>query len=367
MAETFALGSLVIPGPYVQVRAEGLIGAPAVSTGNIGIVGTAATGDGETRLVSTFAEALAAFGVYDEFEGEDEEDGATLNLVRGLEVLYRNGGGTVFARALPAGANQAAFTAAYTELVKEDVNILVAPELTTTEAKDVLGPILETAENAGEDLIAVIGSDVDPTEEDALATIRESVPSNDRIVMVTPGIVAFDQALGRNVALPGTYAAAAVAGLLSTLSVQSSATNKELPGVSTLSHRFSYGETVNLIGGRLLVLEQRGGVRVVRALTTDEGAFTRITTRRIVDYTKAGVRGVSRPFIGKLNNQRVRAALQGAISGFLTSMLVDEALVGFNLSVTATRADEIAGRAMVNIVLQPVFELEFIPITLTLE
>ena len=363
MAETFTLGALVIPGPYVQVRAEGLIGAPAVSTGNIGIVGTAAQGTGTTRLVSTYAEALAAFGSYDEFG----EDGSTLNLVRALEVVYRNGGGSVFARALAAGANAAAFTAAFTELVKDDVNILVAPELSTADALSVLAPILETSENFGHDLIAVIGSDVDPATTDALTKIKNQVPTNDRIIMVTPGFTAFDQAAGVNVSLPGTYSAAAVAGLLSTLSVQSSATNKELPGVSTLAHRYSYAETANLIGGRLLVLEQRGGVKVVRALTTDDGAFTRITTRRIVDFTKAGVRGVSRPFIGKLNNQRVRAALQGAIGGFLTSMLVDEALVGFNHAVTATREDEIAGRAMVNIVLQPVFELEFIPITLTLE
>jgi phage tail sheath protein FI len=363
MAETFALGSLVIPGPYVQVRAEGLIGAPAVSTGNIGVVGTAAQGVGTTRLVSTYAEAQAAFGPYDEFADGD----GTLNLTRGLEVLYRNGGGAVFARGLAAGANEAAFTAAFNELVKDDVNILVAPELSTDDAKDVLAPILESAENAGRDLIAVVGSDVDPESTDALTKIKGQVPTNDRLIMVTPGMVAFDQAEGSDVALPGTYSAVAVAGLLSTLSVQTSATNKELPGVGALAFRYSYAETENLVNGRLLVLEQRGGVRVVRALTTDDGAFRRITTRRIVDFAKAGVRGVSRPFIGKLNNQRVRAALQGAISGFLTSMLVDEALVGFNLSVTATRDDEIAGRAMVNIVLQPVFELEFIPITLILE
>jgi phage tail sheath protein FI len=363
MAETFALGSLIIPGPYVQVRAEGLIGAPAVSTGNVGIVGTAAQGAGTTRLVSTYAEALAAFGPYDEFDGGS----GTMNLVRGLEVLYRNGGGSVFARGVGTGANQAAFSAAFEELVKDDVNILVAPELTTAQAKDVLTPIVENAEDAGHDLLAIVGSDVDPASTDALTKIKAQVPTNDRLVMVTPGIRAFDQAAGANVLLPGTYAAIAVAGLLSTLSVQTSATNKELPGVGALAHRYSYAETENLIGGRLLVLEQRGGVKVVRALTTDDGAFRRITTRRIVDFTKAGVRGVSRPFIGKLNNQRVRAALQGAINGFLTSMLVDEALVGFSLSVTATRDDEIAGRAMVNIVLQPVFELEFIPITLTLE
>jgi phage tail sheath protein FI len=363
MAETFALGSLVIPGPYVQVRAEGLIGAPAVSTGNIGIVGTAAQGAGTTRLISSYAEALAAFGTYDEFD----DTGKTMNLVRALEVVYRNGGGSVFAHALPTGANQAAYDAAFAELVKDDVNILVAPELTTATAKAVLAPVLESAENHGHDLIAVIGSDVDPTADGALDDIKDQVPTDDRIIFVTPGITAFDSALGANVSLPATYSAAAVAGLLSTLSVQTSATNKSLPGVVELEYRYSYSELENLIDARILVLEQRGGVKVVRALTTDDGAFKRITTRRIVDFTKAGVRGVSQPFIGKLNNQRVRAALQGAIGGFLTSMLVDEALVGFNLAVTATRDDEIAGRAMVNIVLQPVFELEFIPITLTLE
>jgi hypothetical protein len=107
-------------------------------------------------------------------------------------------------------------------------------------------------------------------------------------------------------------------------------------------------------------------VRVVRGLTTDDGAFRQITTRRIVDYAKAGIRGVADPFIGRLNNQRVRAALQGAIDGFLTSMLVDEALVGYELSVTATRQEEIAGIATVNVILQPVFTLEFPFVTLTL-
>jgi phage tail sheath protein FI len=365
MAETFALGSLVIPGPYVQVRAEGLIGAPAVSTGNVGIVGTAAKGAGSTRLVSTYDEAVTAFGAYDELN--DTTGKGTTNLVRGLEVLYRNGGGAVYARAVAAGADQAAFTAAYNELVKDDVNILVAPELSTADAKSVLGPILESAENDGHDLIAVIGSDVDPTATDAVSSIGASVPTDDRIVVVTPGIRAFDSAAGEEVALGGNYSAAAVAGLLSTLTVQSSATNKSLPGVVALSHRYSYAEMKALVNARTLVLEQRGGVKVVRALTSDDGAFKRITTRRIVDYAKAGVRGVSEPFIGKLNNQRVRAALQGAINGFLTSMLVDEALVGFQLSVTASRDDEIAGRAMVNIILQPVFELEFVAVTLILE
>ncbi len=47
-------------------------------------------------------------------------------------------------------------------------------------------------------------------------------------------------------------------------------------------------------------------------------------------------------------------------------MVADEALVAYDLSVTATRQDEIAGRAMVNVLMQPTFSITFIPVTLTL-
>jgi hypothetical protein len=364
MAEEFALGELVVPGVYVQVRAEGLIGAPAVSTGNIGVVGTASTGTGRTLLLSEYGEARAGFGDYDAYAA----GAGTLNLSRALEVAYRNGAGVVFARAVAAGADTSDFGEAFEELVKDDVNILVAPELSTEDALTVLGPILETAENNGQDLIAVVGSDVDPsTDADFMASIAEQVPTNDRIVFSTPGFMATDATTGAQVALSGTYSAAAVAGLLSTLSVQSSPTNKALPGVVRLAYRYSYGQTQNLINDRVLVLEQRGGVRVVRGITTDEGAFRQITVRRIVDYAKAGIRGVGNPFIGRLNNQRVRKALQGAIDGFLASMIADEALTSYELAVTATRRDEIEGRAIVNVVMQPTFSIDFIAVTLVLE
>jgi hypothetical protein len=199
----------------------------------------------------------------------------------------------------------------------------------------------------------------------------DDVPNNGRLILTTPGIRAFDAAAnngrGADVDLSGTYAAAAVAGLLSTLAPQSSPTNKVLPGVVRLSHRFPYGEIKRLVSERVLVLEQRQGVRVVRGLTTEDGAFKQITTRRTTDAAKAGIRQASAPFIGRLNNQRVRAALYGAIDGFLTTMVVDEALIGYTLQVTATRADEIAGRAIVNAVIQPTFSIDFVAVTLVLQ
>ena len=59
--------------------------------------------------------------------------------------------------------------------------------------------------------------------------------------------------------------------------------------------------------------------------------------------------------------------LVGAINGFLSAMVADEALISYDLSVTATRADEIAGRAIVNAIIRPTFSIDYVAVTLTLE
>jgi hypothetical protein len=361
MAEEFNVGQLVIPGTYIRVRAEALIAAGGVPTGNIGIVGTAAKGaDKGTQTLSEYAPAVELFDPYDALATKKH------NLVRALEVLYRNGATTVYARAVAAGADTAAFAAAFAELIKDNVQILVAPELATKDALEMLKPLVENGESQGKDMMAVVGSDA--ADDAKTADMLKAIAAGPRIIFTAPGIKARDAAAGgKEVSLPGTYAAAAVASLLSTLSPQSSLTNKTLPGVGDLTRRFSYGEAKDLVDGGVLVLEKREGIRVVRGVTTDKGAFKQITTRRIVDFAKAGIRRAGDPFIGRLNNQRVRKALQGAINGFLTGMVQDEALISYALQVTATRDDEIGGRAVVNAILQPTFSIDFIAVTLVLQ
>ena len=350
-------GEQIIPGTYIRVQAEALISAGGISSGNIGIVGTAGEGTGSTRSLADYASAREAFGAYDAYAGGS----GTLNLPRALEVLFRNGARSVYAYGLPVGATPPDYTTAFNELLKDNVNLLVAPELSTDNAKSVLG-LVNAAESNGKDVIAVIGSD-----QTTAANVIAQVTENKRFILCTPGIRAYDSAAGAEVNLSGSYTAAAVAGLISSLAVQTSPTNKVLSGVTQLNQRYSYTDTAALVSGGVLALEDRRGIRVVRGITTDSGAFGQITTRRITDYAKAGIRQVSNPFIGRLNNERVRKAMQGAIDGFLATMLQDEALTYYQLEVTATRQDEIAGRAIVNVVMQPTFSIDYIRVTLSLQ
>ncbi len=362
MEENFA--EQIVPGTFIRVQADALIAPKGVAYGNVGIVGTAANvsnGDtlGKTQLLSSLEDA------YKVFAASDALTDGNLNLMRGMELLFRNGATTVYAHGIAQGATQTDFTTAVDELLKEDINLLIAPELNTATATTVLKSAVNSAETNARDIIAVIGADA--TTVDAIIDPESGqVNADKRLVLCTPGVQAYDTAAGQNVMLPGNYTSAAVAGLIASLAPQASPTNKTLPAVTTLGTKFSYGELKSLLQANVLPLESRQGVRVVRGITSEGAAFSQITTRRIVDYAKSGIRSVANPFIGRLNNERVRKSLHGAIDSFLATMLVDEALVAYEHEVKASRQDEIAGRCVVNVILQPTFSIDYIRVTLAL-
>ena len=108
---------------------------------------------------------------------------------------------------------------------------------------------------------------------------------------------------------------------------------------------------------------------MLKGVTTQGGGlpFSAIPTRRIVDKAKYGVRSAANPYIGRLNNSRVRAALKATLDAFLTGMVEEEALTGYMLDVTATRAQEIAGQVNVVMTLQPTFSIDYIRVVMTLQ
>ena len=190
---------------------------------------------------------------------------------------------------------------------------------------------------------------------------------SERLIFVAPGIRTNDAASGQEVTLPGAYAAAAVAGLLASFSPHVSPTNKTL-SVGGLEQKYTRPELTQLVQARVLALEVRQGFRIVKGVTTATfSAFAQITTRRIVDYAKYGVRSAASSYIGRLNNERVRGALQTTITSFLNQMLADELLVSYDLSVSATREEERQGIVQVTMVLRPTFSIDFIKVTMFLE
>ncbi len=476
MSET--IGEMILPGTYIEVRAEGLIGVGGISTGNLGVVGTANRGPvNEVRILGSYTEALDTFGSYDRWPGTDTAP--ALTLTRTLEQIFKAGGSTVYAVRVanlavgvtmksmswtvkgdadaalfamvatspgtwansiqaklttPASGpvtleleykrSKESFTGANAgDLVKEindgsrlvrvsdlkdgdkakvpktvaaatggdmggpdgvaatsaeiatglgllasqAVNILAVGGL---DAKTVAGTVLghlEATENDARERLAVLGVSGDDLSKIADDAAKGSSP---RLILVAPGIVADDASRvgepSKSVKLTAPYAAALVAGRLSTLAPHISLTNKDV-AADGLTREYTRAEQKQLLGNRVLVLTKNLGIRALKGITTDTGAFRQISVRRIVDFAKAGVRIGSNPYIGRLNNARVRAALKATLDGFLASMVFDEMLIKYTLDVTATRAQEIVGQAVVTMTLQPTFSIDFIKVIMTLE
>jgi hypothetical protein len=268
----------------------------------------------------------------------------------------------------------------YDPLLNVDAHIILAAGQSNVLAGAALDAHCQKASTDvyKRDRIAVVGSAVasahtgplTPTDvEKYLTALIGNTLSSDRVVFVAPGIqvasaAAADQA-SNPITLPGSYTAAVIAGMLAALPPHYSLTNKPV-AVGGLEVVFTNPDLIELVQNRVTAVEVDRGIRLLRGQTTDVGAFREITTRRIVDYAKYGVRSAAGPFIGLLNNDRVRSALRTTINSFLKSMLDAEMLVGYDLTVSATRDQQIQGIAQVTITMQPVFSINFIQVTMIL-
>jgi Phage tail sheath C-terminal domain/Phage tail sheath protein subtilisin-like domain len=311
-------------------------------------------------------------------------DGADLvrqvNAPGGSELVTGENGAQ--ASELPDNAPEAAFTggengetdAIYTDgldaLLSADAHIIVA----AGQDADAIGAdVAAHCANASTDAvkrdrIGVVGSGLGDSLDDILSTADGL--GSDRLIFVAPGMVSRDTAAQppADVTLPGAYAAAAVGGLIASLDPEASPTNKVVGGVRGLEADFGPGELAQLVTNRVLALEERQGIRVVKGITTSTNtAFSQITTRRIVDYAKYGVRSAANPYIGLLNNARVRGALRATVNSFLAQMVLDEMLISYDLDVTATREEERQGIARVTMTLRPTFSIDYIKVTMFLE
>ena len=299
--------------------------------------------------------------------GTNGADAATLPKKHNAQDEFREfGKGTDTAGSDGADASQGNYKDGFDLLLNEPAHIMVAAGLDNEAIGDELSAHCDKAstDEWKHERIGVVGSKVNATLNDMLGHTL----SDGRMIFAGPGIHATDAASGQDVVLPGAYTAAVIAAMLSARSPHISLTNKSVP-VGALEDKFDPTELKQLVLARVLAVEERRGlgIRVVKGITTDPGAFTQITTRRIVDYAKYGVRSAAEPYIGLLNNERVRGALRATINSFLAEMVEDEMLTKYLLDVTATRSDEIKGICRVTMTLLPTFSIDYIKVTMYLQ
>ncbi len=261
------------------------------------------------------------------------------------------------------GVKVSDYRSALDRFAEEDIQLLTVAGLGFSKIKAAVLGHVEKTENSGRERIAVLGADA--SEVDAILENANEV-ADKRVVLVAPGLTATDPETEKSIALPPYLTAAAVAGRLGALAPHISATNKTLASIDDLDAAYNYGQLKALVQGRVLAVEKKRGIRVVKGITSDDGAFRQISVRRIVDYVKQGTRLGCNQYIGKLNNRRVRENLRTTLDGFLADLVTREFLTGYKLTVFADRAMEIRGEVQVIMDLKPTFSIDVIRVTMNL-
>lgn len=167
--------------------------------------------------------------------------------------------------------------------------------------------------------------------------------------------------------------AATYAGLVSSLPAKSAPTNKIMSGVD-LQQYIAIAQADRLAGSRFVpvVRKPKGNI----AATAMTGAyniseyyrsdFVRLTTVRIVHDAINFVRDVAEQFIGEPNSAPQRNAMSTAIENALKAMQAQGALRRYDFNIYATATDQVLGRATVELILVPAFELQQVVVVVSL-
>ena len=162
--------------------------------------------------------------------------------------------------------------------------------------------------------------------------------------------------------------APAYAGFVSQLAPQSAPTNKVIPDIQ-MPFRMSKTRLDDLVSVHYTMFAARErGTIVVDAPTaaTVSSDYQRLTTIRIVNECVQRVRRTLEPFIGEGLSTPQMEAMQTSTDRVLTDAIKDGLLQRFEASVTATAIERVQGKANVELLLVPAFELRQIYVTISL-
>jgi hypothetical protein len=195
---------------------------------------------------------------------------------------------------------------------------------------------------------------------------------NDHLIDIGKYInVVAAQAVLANPSNATSYAAtgsAAYGGFVSTLPGNSAPTNKVMPGVR-LPFRIATSKLDVLAGqGYVLFHNKPKGIVVSDAptATRPDSDYRRLSTFRIVKAVIDALRAVADPFLGEGITPTRLAALETAIDNALMKLQKLSFIQRYDAAVTSTPTEQVQGRANVDLLLVPAFELRQITLNVAL-
>ncbi len=349
------MDEMILPGVYITVGDKTVINEDALAEGGayIGIVGTAAEGDiNKAKRLTSFAQALYHFGA------TNDDD----SLVKSLEIIFANGGKLVCAvRAAKMDAKS--YQAALSILEDEAVDIVLPSgvDIITDGMAALLTEHLVRTEKQQKERIGIMGCRDKATVQEIITSGEALRDDSGRVVYVAPGLrfKRRDPATGIRweETLSAAYTAAAVGGLLASLPVQKSPTNKLL-NIAGLSREFNKEELETLVQNNVLAIENKVGFRVVKGISTSEKRdWQHISNRRISDRVLRGLRAVCRPFQGR---EKIDEALTSGINDFLNQMVTKKIISQYSFEIIDQEKNSLERE--INIKMQTPYSLDFIAI-----
>jgi hypothetical protein len=148
----------------------------------------------------------------------------------------------------------------------------------------------------------------------------------------------------------------------------SAPTNKIIPGIR-LPFRISNSKLDDLAGLRYVMLREKPKGTVVADAPTaarPDSDYQRLSTVLIVKDVIDSIRAVSDPFLGEALNATRFAGLDTAIERALEKNKKAELLTGYQHNLYGTPQDRVLGKAYLDLVLVPAFELRELTVTVAL-
>ncbi len=203
----------------------------------------------------------------------------------------------------------------------------------------------------------------------ALCSIRPADNSTPSAIIVHAGQIA-DR---RSVLVAPAGADGALAGLLGHLEYFQSPTFKTVASPGVTLQPYLESDLIKLVGpeaNACVIAQRRGrGSICIKGICTD--GF-QISVVRVADRCIREVKKIADRFIGELNNDESRTALEQMIIAVFTQMARDGALVpsvdgdspAFQVKVYASKNDVAAGNARIDVAVRPVRAIDYIYATI---